>query len=432
MIPRPSILPSDPWAFPIPTVTTLDTGLTVWTYDIPGQYILACTLVLDLPLSSEPRDQEGVATLAVRTLDEGTLVHPGSDFSVALEEVGADFQGMVGFSTTQCMLDLPYDSLDTGLGLLAEVVSSPAYAEQDVQRIQANRLFEIGQQESRGSYLASSAMKRSLLDCDLRISRPSGGSYDHVSKLQVSDVCEFHRRFYTPQGATLIIVGDLSSVDALDAANHGFSSWNPRAEKTVPQRPAPGDTQSQLIHRDGAVQADIRLGWFGIDRKDPRWASLRVALAIIGGSFNSRLNTVLREEKGYTYGVSMDARPFRTHGTIEMVTSTRTSACADLITEAKEILQGVIPFTAEEVRDAVGFLTDSAPLALDTASAVADQAATLAAAQLDLDYVSTSLAALKRVTPESAMEAFTDLVDPMKATTIVVGDSEEISAQGLF
>jgi predicted Zn-dependent peptidase len=367
----------------------------------------------------------------VRTLDEGTITHPSSEYAIALEEVGATFHGMVGFSTTQCLLDLPYDSLYQGLGLLAEAVTSPAYADEDVHRIQANRLFEIEQQESRGSFLASAALRKSLLNSDLRISRPAGGSHEQVSRLTRKDVYDYHRKFYSPEGATLIISGDLRSVDVMDAVNNGFSTWNPTTETRIPQVSSPGSAQSHLIHREGSVQSDIRLGWFGIDRKDPRWPALQVALAIMGGTFNSRLNTALREEKGYTYGVSMNAHPFRQYGTIDVATSTRTSTTADLIAYAKEILKADTPFTEDEVRDAIGYLTLSAPLALDTADAVAAQAATIAAAQLDLDHVSTSLATLNLVTPKSAMEAFKDLVDPEKVTTIVVGDSHEISDQGI-
>lgn len=431
MTPRPPILPPALWSFPQPEVTVLDTGMAVWAYDLPGQLICSCDLVLELPLNAEPEGLDGVGTIAVRALDEGTRAHPGTEFAKALEATGAQFDGLAGMSTTQCLLDLPYDGLSEGLSLLAEAVSTPAYDEKDVNRIKANRLAEIEQQESRGSFQASTALRRALLADRLRISRPAGGSWDCVEAVRPSDVSAFHDARYCAEGATLIIAGDLSGIDAPALAGQAFGNWNP-ASVPVPAEPASpaGSMRRQLIHREGAVQADVRLGWYGIDRHDPRWPGLQVAMAVMGGMFNSRLNTVLREERGYTYGVSMHCRPFRSGGVIDMAASTRTSTAGDLIAEAVEILHAA-PFTQDEVDQAIGYLTLSAPLSLDTAEAVASQAATLAAARLDVDYVTKSLAALRDVTPQSAMEAFSELVAPDEASIIVVADSSEAGSLGL-
>ena len=429
MTSRPEVSYPADWAFPTPDVTALDTGMAVWTYDLPGQYILSCDLVLELPLNSEPAGLDGVATIAVRSLDEGTIAHPGTGFAQALESVGADFNGLVGLSTTQCLLDLPDDSLGEGLRLLAEAVTSPAYAEADVARITANRLAEIEQQQCRGSYVASSALRRTLLAERLRISRPAGGTWESVESIRPADVVSFRDARYTPAGATMIIAGDLSGVDAVGAVDGAFGRWNPAITPLSPDLIEPGIPARSVVHREGAVQADIRMGWYGIDRHDPRWAGLQVGLAIMGGMFTSRLNNTLREEKGYTYGVSMNSHPFRAGGIIDLATSTRTSAAPDLISDALEILDAA-PFTQEEVDQAIGYLTLSAPLAFDTAEAVSSQAATLAAAKLPLDYVTTSLAAIRRVTPTDAYDAFRELIDPSLASIIVVADQSTLPDLG--
>ena len=426
MTPRPPIRTDVDWTFPLPRVTLLDSGLTVWTYDLPGQFILSCDLVLELPLNSEPEGCDGVATIAVRSLDESTTPHPGPEFAKALEAVGAEFNGLVGLSTTQCLLDVPYDCLKEGLSLLAEAVTQASFDEADVARITANRLAEIEQQQSRGSYVASSTLRHALIDEDLRISRPAGGVWESVASLKRSDVSGFHDIFYTPHDAILIIAGDLKGIDAVGAARQAFGGWNPSITPLTPDTIAPGAGARELVHREGAVQADIRMGWYGIDRHDPRWAGLQVGLAIMGGMFTSRLNTVLREEKGYTYGVSMNSHPFRAGGIIDLATSTRTSAAPNLIADTLSILAAT-PFTQDEVDQAIGYLTLSAPLAFDTAEAVSSQAATLAAARLPVDHVTTSLSAIRRVTPDDAYDAFTTLVDPEQASIIVVADQSGLS-----
>jgi predicted Zn-dependent peptidase len=410
-------------------VTELDSGLAVWAYDLPGQYILACNLALELPLNAEPAGREGVATLAVRTLDEGTLAHPGLAYAAALEDVGAEFSGFQGLSTTQCLLDVPSTGLDDALALFAEAVANPAFEHDDVARIRANRLAEIEQQEARGSYVASTVLRETVLDARLRGARPTGGETDQVAAIKAADVAGFHRRCYTPRGATLIIAGDLGDLDVAGSAERAFAAWRPDATPVEPETPRPAPARRRLIHRAGAVQADIRLGWYGIDRGDPRWAGLQVATFIVGGGFNSRLNTRLREELGYTYGVALSPRPYRSAGLIDLATSTKTASAPALIAEALGILRRT-EFTADEVSDAISHLIMSAPLTFDTADAVAAQAATLAAARLPLDHVTGHLRALAAVTPESAAEAYDSLITPDAASIVVVGDAAELAGLG--
>jgi len=431
MTDRPGIAPAQPWSFPLPEISTLDNGMAVWVYDLPGQFIVSCDLVLELPLNAEPAGIEGVATITSRCLDEGTLAHPGPAFAAALEDVAAQFSSVVGLSTTRCLLDLPYDTLGPGLALFAEAVTSPGFDPDDVYRIRTNRLMEIEQQESRGAFVASAALRRHLVAEHLRGGRPGGGEADQVAMIGADDVSRFHLANYAARESTLVIAGDMTGVDAVAHAAAAFGDWNPVPAPAHPETLSPGTPRREVIHRDGAVQADIRFGWYGIDRRDPRWEDLQVALAVMGGMFNSRLNTVLREERGYSYGVSMNARPFRAGGLIDIATSTRTASAQALIDETLAILSQPRPFTGQEVADAIGYLTLSAPLFLDTAEAVAAQAATLVASRLDPGYVTRSLRSLARVTPESAWHAYQSLIDTGRASIVVVTDTTATPAIAL-
>ena len=424
MIPRPAVAPSPPWAFPLPAVTTLGNGLAVWAYDLPGQYIVTCDLVLELPINAEPPGADGLATLAVRALDEGTTAHPGPAFAAALEDVGAQFTGLVGASTTQCLLDLPYSSLGDGLALLAEAVRSPEYADDDIERIKANRLAEIEQQEAHGSYVAGVALRRDLVAPELRLGRPTGGDAAGVAAITPEQIRAWRAAHYGPAGATLIVAGDLTGIDAAAVAAQAFAGWEPAPVTVRPDVARPGTPTRRLIQRPGAVQADIRLGWYGVDQADPRWADLQVATAIMGGLFTSRANTRLREDLGLTYGVSMSTRPYRSGGLVEFAVSTRTDAAAEVIAETLALLRADPGFTQAEVDDAAGHLSLSAPLGFDTAETVAGQAANLAAGRLGLDHVTATLRRYAEVTPDSAMAAYTALVDPDRAGIVVVADGD--------
>src|SRR5690349_2323145 len=130
----PPITAPGPWAFPPVRRHTLDNGIEVHAYHLPGQQIVAVHLVLTVPLSAEDRDHEGVATITTRCLDEGTASHGGEEFAELLETEGAGFGVEVGLSGLQVVLDVPVRRLDRAFSLFAEAVVEPALAASDVDR----------------------------------------------------------------------------------------------------------------------------------------------------------------------------------------------------------------------------------------------------------------------------------------------------------
>ncbi|MDR0959582.1 MAG: insulinase family protein [Propionibacteriaceae bacterium] len=427
MRPRPPIHPTPEWHFPLPQVAALSNGAPVWLYDLPGQVIVTASLLQPIALAGEPKDREGVATLTARALDEGTIAHPGPAFADALESLGASYSAAAGFTTTECVIDAPADNLAMAFPLFAEAVLTPHLADEDIARLRANRVAEIHQNRAVGSHVAGSQVRRSLFAPQERVSRPAGGDLTTVQAISGDDVRAFHQATYSPDRSTLIVAGDLSGLDVLAAADQAFGGWRgparaPRGD-TPPATTAPS---SHVIDRPGAVQADIRFGWPGLDRLDPRWPALRVAICAMGGSFLSRLNRVIREEKGYTYGISMSAHLFRRGGYITVSCSVRTDVAHPALEAIRELLTLKDPFTDEEIAEAIAYLTQSAPLSYGTADAVVAQAGVIASGGLDLDYITGHLARMRQVTAERASEVYRELIDPDQSTLVVVADTSQL------
>ncbi len=427
-LPRPTIAPAAVWEFPAPTRARLSNGIEVMIFDLPGQHVISTHLVLDSPLNAERRDIEGVATICARTLDEGTLRHNGEEFAELLETEGAGFGVDLSLSGVQIILDVPASHLDRALELFAEAVTEPSLADRDVNRHVQLRLAEIEQAQANSSQAASIAFRAAVFEETKRASRMNGGEPETVSQVTQDVVEAFHRDHFGPTGATLVIAGDFVE-DPVDVAERCLGSWrNEHQRRVVAEEPTPARPRTLLIDRPGAVQADIRYGSFGIDRLDPRWAPISIASHAMGGAFLSRLNAVLREEKGYTYGVRMNFSPLRTGGSFAVQGSFRTEVLVDALAITREMIKvDGVPFTSQEVTDAVAFFTGVSPLRYATADGVADQAATQCLAGLPDDYVDRSLAQLRSVTPEAATEAYRSLVHPEELTLVVVGDAERLA-----
>ncbi len=426
---QPPVGPPGAWSFPVPRQATLGNGISTLVYDLPGQHVVSAHLVLDVPLNAEDPAVEGVATICSRVLDEGSRAHPGEEFAELMETEGAGFGVDLTLAGTQVVLDVPGSRLDRALELFAEAVTSPALAEEDIRRHVTLRLAQIEQAQANSAQAATHAFRSVVFDAGDRAARMSGGEAETVAAVTPDAVRDFHRRYYGPAGATLVLAGDFSAGDPVALAEAHLGGWrNDAQERTPYQAPSPGTRTVVVLDRPGAVQADVRLGGFGVDRLDARWADITVASYAMGGAFLSRLNAVLREDKGYTYGVRMTFGPLRSGGSFAVQGSFRTEVVGDALALTRDLLQTAEhPFTADEVREAVAYFIGVSPLRYATADGITDQAGTNVLLQLPRDYVDRSLAALADVTPESATQAFRELVHLDELSLVVVGDASVIA-----
>ena len=423
-IPRPPVVPPNPWHAPVPRERLLSNGLRVLAFDRPGQHVASVGVVLDLPLDAEPREIEGVAALTLRTLDEGTHAHPGVGFAEALEDHGAVLSGSLGYAATMLGLNVPARAglFGPALGLLSEALAAPTLEDADVEGQRGIRLAQIEQLRAQPSARASNDFRAQLIDGAARESRMSAGEAGTVAHVDGAAVRRFHAVHYRPEHATLVVAGDFGA-DVLDEVERAFGAWEGRRRRPAHPVPPAAGRSCLLVDRPGSVQADVRLGRLTIDRADPRWPAFQVAGYSLGGAFLSRLNRVLREEKGYTYGVHLATQPMRGWGISAIQGSFRTEVVADALALALDIADvAPRPLERNEVEAAVTYMTGVTPVRLATADGLVEQTMALEAAGLDLAFVDRNLAALRAVTPEEATQAARELFDPRDLSLVVVGD----------
>lgn len=427
--PRPTIAAPPPWAFGEPDEERLDNGLRVLVLPRPGQLILSATLVVDLPLVAEPGDIEGVAALTARTLSEGTATHPGPRFFEVVEDHGAVLDAGVGYSHTQVALDVPRSQLGAALRLLAEAVAEPQLTDADAERQRAVLLAGIAQQRASSAPRANDAIRAALIDPGHRACRPTTGEPATVEAVTGDDLRAFHERYYGPAGATLVLAGDLGE-DAIAEVEAALGSWlAPGQLRLSHAAPAPREGGAWILHRPGSVQADIRRGWFTIDRAHPSWADLQIAGHALGGAHLSRLNRVLREERGYTYGAGLATVPLRAGGYTYAHGSFRPDVAPEVLALLPTLLDvEAAPLTPAEITRACDYLVGVSPLRYATAAGACDGLVSLVAAGLPPRTIDDHLAALRRVTPESATHTVTSLLRPDVGSLVVVGDAEVLEA----
>jgi zinc protease len=422
----PPVAPAADWRFPPVSESGLGNGLRVLTYHCPGQFVVSASLLFDVPLSAEPRELEGVAGLTGRCLTKGAAGLSAEEFADAVALCGADLEASAFTDGFALRLTAPATRLSRALHLMADAVQRPAFDPGEFAQEKRLRLQDIEQARAYPQHVAGEELNVALFGA-ARSARPTGGSADTVARVQRDDVVAYAERYLHPAHATMIVAGDFGALDPLSQVQESFGSWAGPTDQAAPSSPPPvvaGAAQLLLVDWPDAPQSTLRLGGAGIHRGDPRWPAMFVANYAVGGNFSSRINTVLREDKGVTYGANSTLDTSRGTGLVTVSTAVRSDATAESVADIVSILSGAAgTLTDEEVEMAIRAASDSAALGFERADAVVSRVELLLTQRLPLDYVDTNLAAIRAVTTESANTAYVGVVDPSAMTVVVVGDA---------
>jgi len=434
VVERPDVRAPEPWSFPEARRAGLVNGLSVVSYDIPGQYVISVRLAVPMPLDREPREREGIATIMARTLDEGTARHTAEEFAELLERKGIALGAGASESGLVVDLDVSKRHLREALDLLSQAVREPAFLANEVSRHVKIRLAEIDHEHAQPGQRAALEFITTYFDADERASRPSAGTKPTISAIKPADLAAFHAANVVPFGATVVVAGDLSDLDVVSEVERALGSWSgAAAEDFEPSEAARATDAARIVFLDrpGSVQTEFYVGCPGPDRRvDGGWAAYQVLGFVVGGSPNARVDAVLREDKGFTYGIRSGFRPRRRGGVFLTSGSVRADSTVEALGLLLEILDTAREgFIEAETQIGVDFIGKTAPGRYATADAVADEAAGLSLEGLTTEFTSASLRALADVDAEILTKAYGRYVTG-EWTVIVVGDAS-LYAEGV-
>lgn len=430
---RPS--PGSPrdWKFPAFTRTRLDTGLDLLLCHLPGRPMTAARLILDAGGTAEPNGQAGVSTLAARALTEGTEALDAHALAEALEGMGAEARGEVSWDALHVRLDVPASRLEPALALLADIVRRPGFRAGEVDRIRAERLDQIAQEKVDPGTLAARAFSTSVFVPAAAYARPLQGDEDSIGALDREAIEAYYRGRVDTAAAALIVAGDLSSVDVAGVAARAFGAFNGGvfgggSEPVVDE--AGGGRRIVLVDRPGSVQSALAIGHSGPPRRADDYVATSTMAMVLGGVFGSRLNLKLREEKGYTYGVSAGFE-FRRHGGVfstrsAVRTEDTANAVADAMGEIIRTHDGGIP--ESELASVREYRVGIYPIAYERPGAVAMGLADLVTHDLPEDQFDRIRTELADVTAEDVSAAAANRLRPDDMAIIVVGDADKVRA----
>lgn len=417
--------------FRIPAVeeSQLENGLRVMTLEQTELPLVEVRLVIGAGKSADPLSQSGLADLAAGMLTEGAGDLDASAFSDRLDKLGAEFNVWTQPDYTTLSLTALTKNLDESMALLADALLRPTVAPEQLERVVDRRIVDV-EREGESPWAVSGKASRKVVFGESHPYRLSPTT-ESLGSITDQDVKEFIGNHYTPQHATLIVVGDIGAEDASRLAQRHLGAWKgseatPIAFPTVETTPG---RAVYLIDKPGDSQSTIAIVHPGPARGSEDWTRLDVTNRALGGMFVSRINLNLREDKGYSYGVRSSFSDNREAGMFSMGGRVQTEVTAPALVELINELDGIHgkrPLTEAELRFSKDSIIRGYPMAFETIGGLANAFANYVGLGVPLEDLVERPALIEAVSLESANGAGRDLFHPEDAKIVIVGDLAKI------
>lgn len=375
-------------------------------------------------------DKQGVAGFLAELITKGTFLRSGPEIAEAIESVGGSISASAALEWTSVSANVPTTDTRLGFTLLADVVRRPTFPQREFDVYQERLLTFLQQDAVNPDSMANRQFARVAFG-----DHPYGFEETPATagNMTREDVREFHRTFYRPGNALLVIVGDLTLEEARAETERAFRFWAPGETPDYLDYPTAttGDTSViYLVDRPGSQQATIQVGNLAINARHPDRYALQIVNTVLGSGFSSRLMKNLRQDKGYTYGVySRFAQPndrasFRALGAFDP--GNAANAIREILFELERMRTESI--SESELAEALGKLEGNFALSLESSSGFAGQLASRYLTGVPVEEVESYIASIAAVSAEDARAAAEEHISATPII-VVVGDAASLRAQ---
>jgi len=380
----------------------------------------------------EAADRTGLAGITASMMSEGTKSRDGEALSNALQLLGTSVSASVGGESGAISFVSTTSKFPQTLDILADMLVNSTFPADALERIRAQRLVALTQARAQPGAIASRVFPRVLYGT----SHPYGRIVTETSLKAVTrdDVARFHGEYFQPGRALITIVGDVTGAAVRPVVEKALAAWPKAGSRPMFSYPTVPERQKStiyLVDRAGAAQSTMAIGHPGPPRSTPDYYAMQVMNTMLGGMFQSRLNANIREEKGYSYGVSSGFAfgkgpgAFRTGG--DIVGEKTDAALGEFMKELRGIL-GARPVTDEELQTAKDSLIQRLPATFASVSAINGAITSIWVQGLPDDYYQQYAKAIAAVTTDDVLRVAKKYIDIDRLAIVIVGDRASIEA----
>jgi len=408
----------------------LANGLRVLLVQSEKQPVLSLTLAVHGGAIHDRQGKIGTAEMVATLLTKGAGSRTAEQIAEAIERVGGSLGASAGQDFLSINATVLREDRELAMSLLADAILRPTFPTDEIQLVKQQTLSALALERSQPEAIAARHFARALYG-----EHPYGrrATEESVEAITRDDLVAFHRARIRPHQGLLVLAGAIDSTEAHRLVSMHFESWQGELPFNPPVRPAPQRQRAEvlLVHRPGSVQANILVGNTTWQPTDTRSYALALGNQILGGAADSRLFTILREQKGWTYGAYSGVTRYRGLGhftaSAEVRNEVADSALVELMMQLRRMSTELVP--VDEFERHKQTIIGRFPLQIETAPQVASQVANSRLLNLATDYVQTYRQRLAAVTREQVQAAARSGMRADAALIVVVGDGQVLKSK---
>ena len=414
---------------PRPVERQLSNGMKLLV--VESHRVPTITLRMNMPSGDlrDPASMPGVSDATAALIRLGTKTRSAKDIADAVAELGASLSFGSSQGESTIFLSSMTENFDAALALLADVLLNPTFPQDELDKYKTRLRTQLEQAKSSPGFPANDLLMKLLYPDDSR--RYTHPTVESLSKITRESLLEHYKTYYVPSGEWAGISGDISPRDAVAKLDKVLGAWRggPVAHVTMKFPEPLSEKKVFLIPRPNSVQTLLMVANHAIDRKSPDYIECQVMNRVLGSGPSSRLFRIIREEKGYTYGIGSGFSATRYLNHFTASTSVRTEvtepALAELLAQFADIRNRAVP--ADELADAKSAIVASFVLGLESSSQVLSRWMEQRMDGLPEDYWDTYTAKVMAVGAEDVQRVAKKYVPLDNIRIIAVGDATKIA-----
>ena len=390
--------------------------------------------------ATDPLGQPGLANFTMSMLTEGSKSFNALELSDQLEELGTDLYTSTGLDSSSINISSLKSSFEESIEIMFEVITEPTFDQEEIDRKKIRWLAAIDQSLSTPNGMVSNLIPEILYGEDHPYAKPfsGNGTRESIQWMSRDDLINYKNRFIAPSNGTLILVGDTTLDEILPILEAQFGSWPENrmlkgAQLVYTINKEPDSRRVFLIDKPGAVQSLIVAGQLMPGMRTPDEIDIDLMNRVIGGSFTSRLNMNLREDKSWSYGVRTrlsqykGPRPMLVSAPVQ--TDKTVDSIQEIIREYDEYLSSN-PAKNEELEAIVNDLSLGLIGDFETFGSLMSGLSGIVSFDREDDFLDNLPTKYRSMTIDNINAAAERYIDPSIWTWVIVGDLSKIE-QGI-
>ena len=382
--------------------------------------------------SSDINDQPGLASFSMSMLTEGTKRYNALQLSSKLEELGTDLYTNVGLDSSSINVSSLKSNLIPSLDLLYEVMTEAVFDEKEIERKKIRWLASIDQSLSTPNGIVSNIAPGLLYGQNHPYGKPfsGNGTRDSIQWMKRESMIQYMQESMSPSNATILVVGDTNLNEVMTILENKFGKWSDSQsyqDNVIDYQnyQVPTERKIYLVDKPGAVQSLIVAGQLLPSPDTEDEIDVELMNAVIGGSFTSRLNMNLREDKSWSYGARTrlsrfkGPRPMLVYAPVQ--TDKTVQSIQEIIREYDEYLTSR-PAEIEELEAIVKDRSLGLIGEFETFGALMGGLSGVVAFNRSDDYLNSLPEKYQAIKIDDIHQATNTYIDPNIWTWIIVGD----------